>query len=101
METRFEIPKSTKEILDAMREAGYVWVKEDELKPIKLKERILRKKWITLKEIADSKIWGVEKQAVKSIVKKEVKEAAMDKSRYPFKVHRGEVERIAKNRGIL
>ena len=66
-----------------------------------LKEKIFRKKWITLKEIADSEIWGVKKQAVKVIVREEVQEDAIDKSRYPYKVHRGEVERIAKNRNII
>lgn len=90
---------SAKEILDFMRSQGYVWVREDELKTVKLKERIKRKSWITQKEIADSKIWGVDKGAVKVIVKNEVNPEYIDADKPPFKVHKSEVERIALNRG--
>ena len=68
---RFEIPEETKKILDAMREAGYVWVKEDELEAPKLKERYLRRSSLTYKQIADARIWGdIGKKAVEAIVKK-------------------------------
>lgn len=99
---RFEIPKDTRQILEAMREAGYLFVHQDELKERKLKDQILKKKWITFKEIADSNIWNVSsKGGVERIVKNEVDPDCIDKHKTPHKIHRSEVERIAKDRNQL
>lgn len=72
------------------------------IKQEQLKDKILRKKWITYKEIADSNIWDVKsKSGVERIVKEDVDKDCLDTSKQPFKIHRSEVERIAKNRGTL
>ena len=67
-----------------------------------LKDKILKKKWITYKEIADANIWDVKsKSGVERVVKTEIDPDCIDNSKHPFRIHRSEVERIAKNRGTL
>lgn len=87
------------EFMEYMKKEGLLIVPREKAEAERLRERVKRKKWITLKEIADSKIWGVDKGAVKVIVKEEVDPDCVNKSRVPYKVHRSEVERIALNRG--
>ena len=98
---RIEDVKTVGELIRYMEDNDLIIAPRQLIKEQQLKEKILRKKWITLKEIADSKIWGVKKDAVKLIVKKEVDPDCIDAEEAPFKIHRSEVERIAKNRGTL
>lgn len=84
-----------------LEDHGFVIAPREYVKQQVLKEKILRKKWITQKEIADSKIWGVDKGAVKVIVKGQIDQDCINKTSRPFRIHRSEVERIAKNRGII
>lgn len=75
---------------------------EDYFKREQLKDKILKKKWITYKEIADSQIWiAKSKSGVERIVKEDVDPDCLDTSKQPFRIHRSEVERIAKDRGTL
>ena len=98
---RLERTISIAELFDYMRKEDLVIAPRQLVEQEQLKEKIMRKKWITMKEIADSGIWGVGKVTVKAIVKDQVDQDAVNKTHAPFKIHRSEVERIAKNRGIL
>lgn len=81
---------------------GLVLSRKELAKQAQLKERVLRKSWITYREISDSNIWkNIGVKAVKTIVKQEVDPDCIDKTNHTHKVHRSEVERIAKNRGTL
>jgi hypothetical protein len=90
------------ELVSYMKKEGLVWAKETDLKPLKLKERYMRKKSLTYKEIADAHLWGdIGKKAVEAIAKKELQPHEKFKAGIAFKIHRSAVERIAKNRGTL
>lgn len=73
----------------------------------KLKERYLRKRSLTYKEIADSNIWGeIGKQAVIDRVAKYLKRGIIfsheiDKSGHTHRIRRQAFERIAKISGTI
>ena len=91
-----------KEFIKYLEENDLVITHRSEAKQELLKARLLKKKWITYKEIADSKIWKVaSKNRVEAIVKEQVDSSSIDNRTAPFKIHRLEVERIGKNRGTL
>lgn len=100
--SRLEETVSISELFERMRREDLVIVPRGFVKQEQLKEKILRKKWITYKEIADSQIWNAKsKSGVERIVKEDVDKDCLDTSKQPFKIHRSEVERIAKNRGTI
>lgn len=90
-----------------LRKNDFVIVPREKAKSEKLKERYLRKHSLSLKEIADAKIWGdIGKQAVKHRVKKylesgEILPHEIDKSKHTHRIRRQAYERIGKNYGTL
>ena len=90
------------DLVDYMKREGLVWAKESELLPVKLKERYLRKKSLTYKQIADARLWGVEsKSRVEAIAKSKVLDHEKFKEGNAYKIRISAVRRIGENRGTL
>ncbi|WP_424493941.1 hypothetical protein [Salinimicrobium sp. GXAS 041] len=90
------------DLVDYMKREGLVWAKESELLPVKLKERYLRKKSLTYKEISDARLWGkIGKKAVEAIAKSQVLSHEKFKEGNAFKIRISAVRRIGEKRGSL
>lgn len=99
---RLEKTIKVSELFDYMREEGLVIVPRSEALKYQYKEKVLRKKFLTYKEIADAGLWGdIQKSRVEAIAKAEVQPHEIDKSGHTFRISRHAVERIGKNRGTL
>ena len=99
---RLEKVVSIKELFDFMKEEGYVWAKQSDLKTESLKEKYLRKKNLTYKEIADAEIWGdIKKKAVEAIAKKQIQDHEKFLKGNSYRVHISAVQRIGQNRGTI
>lgn len=93
---------SMPELIDHLKKEGLVLVKESEYIKESLKERYLKKKSLTYKDISDAGIWGdIGKKAVEVIAKKSLEDHEKFLKGNVFRIHISAVVRIGKNRGTI